>query len=81
MLAASRHNPLPLRLVDQGEGKAHLVLGDIDITGAVARDGLTIEYVGDLGPVVTIRFIPRGVALNLDIDLLRKLLAAAERGA
>lgn len=82
---------IPLRLVDKPGASPQLLLGGVDITPYVARDGLRIEYVdpaerqlGDVPravPEVTIRFALGKLELDFDIELLGRLLDDARSKA
>lgn len=75
---------LPLRLTQKDGQPASLVLGGVDISRYVARDGLRIDYEtgGPLSmppqPVVTITFGFGSLDLDFDVDLLEQWLDAAQ---
>lgn len=76
---------LPLQLTQKGAGTPVLLLGGIDITNFVAAGGLSIDYAtesfGPAVPTVTITFGWGALDLDLDVELLENLLAAAKVGA
>lgn len=61
-------------------------LGDVELAGVLASDGIRIEF--DDGfpemhpqPVVTLKFAPGALDPDFDIDLLRKLIESKEAEA
>lgn len=79
---------LPLRLTHHGDDVPVLLFNGVDITRFVAADGLTIDYSHDKSeingrsmPVVTIKFGYGALDLDLDLELLERLTAAAKTKA
>lgn len=84
-MSAPRKANLTIR--EDEKGHPSIKLNDLELKSLLLSRGLTIEFKplcdgsGPDVPWVTMRFHPRALDFDLDVDLLRGLLAAAEAKA